>query len=596
MRASVAVVAMLGCSLHLASAAVVHGDLRQWHDIRVDFTGPTTSETANPNPFLDYRLNVTFTHGQKVVVVPGYFAADGNAAESGAAGGNVWRVDFVPEETGTWTYRASFRTGANVAVSLDPKAGSPVAFDGEAGKIEVGPADKSSRPMLEYVGKHYLRIGDTDKYYLMAGSQDPENFLGYYGFDNTKSYGGYAGFPHADQLHHYDPMVKYWKPGDPTWRGGKGKGIIGALNYLASKGLNTQFMLTMNDYSDGFDTNPWIAYNQYTRYDVSKLAQWDIVFSHMDRLGMQAMLITQKQSGEQALGKMTVARKLYYRELIARFAHHRGIIWDLDEEMDRWRYFKTQDIEDICNYIKALDPYKHPIEYVQWKGELMADQTTYGRLLGFPNFDSVALQSWAETVHHYTIKWLDESDAAGHPWLVHQIEVNGGVLPDSQDYWHNKVRKLAIWGNYMAGGTGVLFYGFERDGDRELSTNRNLEDYHIRDHFYDLIRYAHDFFTKYLPFAEMHHADDLTPLPNDYVFAKRGDVYAVYLPDGGTTTLNLSGVSGKFEVKWYDPRHGGDLQDGTVRTIEGGGSRALGEAPKDVNSDWAVLIRRVKAH
>ena len=92
----------------------------------------------------------------------------------------------------------------------------------------------------------------------------------------------------------------------------------------------------------------------------------------------------------------------------------------------------------------------------------------------------------------------------------------------------------------------------------------------------------------------MRHADDLTPRPNDYVLAKRGEVYAVYLPDGGATTLDLSGVSGKFEVKWYNPRTGGNLQDGTVRTIEGGGNRALGEAPNDVNSDWAVLIRKVK--
>lgn len=580
----------------VALAASLVGELRQWHDIQVNFTGPETRETADPNPFLTYRLNVTFTHGNEVYVVPGYFAADGNAANSGATAGHVWRVDFVPDATGTWTYKASFRNGPEVAVSLDPNAGVPVAFDGEAGHINVGPADRASRPMLEYVGKHYLRIGDTGKYYVMAGNQDPENFLGYYQFDNTQSYAANGGFPHPDQLHHYDAHVRDWRPGDPTWRNGEGKGIIGALNYMASKGLNTQFMLTNNDYSDGFDTNPWIAYDQYTRYDVSKLGQWGIVFSHMDRLGMQAMLLTQKQSGEQMLGKMSIERKLYYRELIARFAHHRGIIWDLDEEMDRWRYFSTQDIEDICNYIKALDPYKHPVQYVQWKGELMADNTTYGRLLGFRNFDSVALQSWPETLHYYTLKWLDESDAAGHPWLVHQIEMNPGILPDSQDYWHDKARKMAIWGNYMAGGTGVLFYGFERSGDTYLSNNRNLEDYRRRDHFFDLIRYAHDFVVDYLPIPDTHHADELTPLPNDYVLAKPGEVYAVYLPDGGTTTLNLAGVSGNFEVKWYNPRAGGALRDGTVRFIQGGGSRSLGEAPVDVSKDWAVLIRTVETH
>ncbi|HEU4961558.1 MAG TPA: DUF5060 domain-containing protein [Sphingomonas sp.] len=595
LKALVSITALLGCYPAAASAATVGGELQQWHDVQVTFTGPQTSETADPNPFLNYRLNVTFTHGSKVYVVPGYFAADGDAANSGASAGKLWRVDFVPDETGTWTYQASFRTGPDVAVSLDPKAGSPVSFDGEKGTFQVGPSDATGRDnrargMLHYAGKHYLRFAGTGKYLVMAGTQSPENFLAYYQFDNTKDYRGQKGLPHADQLHHYDPHVKDWKPGDPTWQGGKGKGIIGALNYLAGKGMNTFYTLTMNNYGDSMDINPWIAYDQHTRYDVSKLAQWDIVFSHMDRLGMQAMLLTQEEEGEQTLGKLGVARKLYYRELIARFAHHQAIIWDLDEEMDRWRYFTTQDIEDIADYIKALDPYKHPIQYVQWKGELIADDKTYGRLLGFPNFDSTALQNDAENTHYETLKWLDKSDAAGHPWLVHLIEMNPGVRPDKDDYAHDKVRKLAIWGNYMAGGTGVMFFFTDPIGDL------NVEDFRTRDHLFDLIRYAHDFVTDYLPFEQMHHADDLTPLANDYVFAKPGQVYAVYLPDGGTTTLDLSKASGTFEVKWYNPRTGGSLQDGTVRIVQGGASRSLGKAPTDVTSDWAVLIRKVETH
>lgn len=586
---------LLACSSTIASAASVGGELQQWHDVQITFTGPETSETATPNPFLNYRLNVTFTHGDRTYVVPGYFAADGDAANSGATSGKLWRVDFTPDATGTWTYQASFRTGEDVAVSLDPKAGSPIAFDGEKGAFQVGPStatgrDNRAQGMLQYVDKHYLRYAGSGKYFLMGGTQSPENFLAYYGFDNTRDYRGDKGLPHADQLHHYDPHVKDWKPGDPTWKNGEGKGIIGALNYLAGKGMNTFYTLTMNNYGDAMDINPWIAYDEHTRYDVSKLGQWEIVFSHMDKLGMQAMLLTQEEEGEQTLGKMSVARKLYYRELIARFAHHQGIIWDLDEEMDRWRYFTTQDIKDISNYIKALDPYKHPIQYVQWKGELIDDDKTYGRLLGFPNFDSTALQNDAENTHYETLKWLDKSDAAGHPWLVHLIEMNPGVRPDKDDYAHDKVRKLAIWANYMAGGTGVMFFFTDPIGDL------NMEDYRTRDHLFDLIDYARQFFVKYLPFAEMHHADALTPLTNDYVFAKPGEVYAVYLPDGGTTTLDLTKASGTFEVKWYNPRTGGALQDGTVRTIQGGGSRSLGNAPSDVSQDWAVLIRKADTH
>jgi len=605
-RGTIALLASLGCGagmvapmLHAATAKPraastvrIVGERKQWHDVQLTFAGPQTSETAKLNPFLNYRLNVTFRHGDKVYVVPGYYAADGNAAETSATAGNLWRVDFVPDEVGTWTYTASFRTGPEVAVSLDPNAGTATSFDGTRGAFTVAPSDKTGRDarangMLRYVGKHFLQYAGSKRYLVMAGTQSPENFLAYYQFDNTRDFRGQKGLPYPDQLHHYDPHVRDWKPGDPSWQGGKGKGIIGALNYLASKGMNSFYTLTMNNYGDAMDINPWISYDEHTRYDVSKLGQWEIVFSHMDRLGMQVMMITQEEEGEQTLGKMSVERKLYYRELIARFAHHSGIVWDLDEEMDRFRYFKTQDIEDIANYIKAIDPYKHPIQYVQWKAELIDDQRTYGRLLGFPNFDSTALQHDAENTHAETIKWLDKSDAAGHPWLVHLIEMNPGVRPDTEDYAHDRVRKLAIWGHYMAGGTGTMFFFTDPIGDL------NMEDYRSRDHLFDLIHYAQDFVVRYLPVQDMRHADELTPAKDDYVLAKPGQIYAVYLPEGGSTALDLSQAPGRFEVKWYNPRAGGELQDGSVRAVEGGGSRSLGKAPSDTSSDWAVLVRKV---
>lgn len=583
--AALASASSLGVSAAAWAAPTVQGELKRSHAIQLTFAGPQTSETADPNPFRDFRLNVTFTNGSKTFVVPGYFAADGNAAETGATSGNLWRVNFVPEDAGAWTYTVSFRTGHDVAASLDPNAGAPVSIDGEKGTLTIAP-DSTANGMLQYVGKHFLRYAGTGKYFVMAGTQSPENFLAYYQFDNTKDYRGDKGFANEDQLHHYEPHVKDWKPGDPSWQGGKGKGIIGTLNYLASKGMNAFYTLTMNNYGDAMDINPWISYDAHTRYDVSKLGQWDIVFRHMDKLGMQVMLITQEEEGEQTLGKMTPERRIYYRELIARFAYHNAVIWDLDEEMDRFRYFSTQDIQDIADYIKAVDPYKHPIQYVQWKAELIADEHTYGRLLGYENFDSTALQHDPEDTHSETIKWLDKSAAAGHPWLVQLIEMNPGVRPDSDDYAHDKVRKLAIWGHYMAGGTGTMFFFTDPIGDL------NMEDYRSRDHLFELIHYAQDFVVKYLPFTEMKHADELTPAADDYVLAKPGDTYAVYLPAGGTATLDLSAATGRFEVKWYNPRKGGPLQSGSVRMVQGGGARSLGTAPSEATSDWAVLVRR----
>ena len=95
------------------SSPTINGELKKWHKVTLTFTGPETEEMHTYNPFLNYRLNVTFRNADKTYVVPGYFAADGNAGETSADSGNVWKVHFAPDETGSWDYEVSFRMGSN---------------------------------------------------------------------------------------------------------------------------------------------------------------------------------------------------------------------------------------------------------------------------------------------------------------------------------------------------------------------------------------------------------------------------------------------------------------------------------------------------
>ncbi|WP_369073179.1 DUF5060 domain-containing protein [Aquimarina agarivorans] len=55
----------------------------------LDFKGPETDEAAVYNPFLNYKLIIHFTHKQTKKSIRGYFAADGNAAETSATTGNI---------------------------------------------------------------------------------------------------------------------------------------------------------------------------------------------------------------------------------------------------------------------------------------------------------------------------------------------------------------------------------------------------------------------------------------------------------------------------------------------------------------------------
>jgi len=136
-------------------------ETKKHHKLTLTFKGPKTSETAATNPFLDYRLNVTFTHGDQSVMVPGFYAADGNAAETSANSGSKWQVRFRPNAVGEWKYKVSFRAGKYIAISDDPKAGEPLSPDGQQGTFIVVKADAEgplSKGKLGYVGERYLRF------------------------------------------------------------------------------------------------------------------------------------------------------------------------------------------------------------------------------------------------------------------------------------------------------------------------------------------------------------------------------------------------------------------------------------------------------
>ncbi len=79
-------------------AVAITGEQKQWHNVTLTLDGPFAAEAdADPNPFTDYRMTVDFTHesGTPSYSVPGYFAADGNAANTSATSGTKWRAHLA---------------------------------------------------------------------------------------------------------------------------------------------------------------------------------------------------------------------------------------------------------------------------------------------------------------------------------------------------------------------------------------------------------------------------------------------------------------------------------------------------------------------
>jgi hypothetical protein len=570
-----------------------------WQKHTITFDGPATSEDATPNPFRDYRLNVVFTHSQsgRSYIVPGYFTADGSAANTSAKAGAKWRAHFTPDTPGEWGYSASMRHGPDVAMSLDANAGSPVDLKGASGSFRVAAAPKDAagfhgKGRLRYIGEHYLQHAGNKEYFLKGGADSPENFLAYADFDDT--YDTDAEFNEGRNntgrpfVHRYEPHARDYRPGDPVWQNGKGKNIIGALNYLASKGMNSVYFLTYNiDGGDGKDVWMWTDAKTRDRYDCSKLDQWEIVFTHMDKLGIMLHVITQETENDRKLGGgpgLNPVRKIYYRELVARFAHHLAVVWNQGEENN----VADADRKEIARYIRALDPYDHPIT-VHTKNNRAPD--FYNGLLGDPFFEVTSIQGNMDNYNRDAIVLRERSTGAGRKWAIfgdEQPSADVGVLPDEHDPEHDIPRTQALWGNLMGGGSGVEWYFGYKFPHMDL----NCEDWRSRDRMWDQTRHALAFFRSHLPFWRMSPDNALAGGADARVLAQPGEVYAVYLPAGGETKLTLG--PGAYGVRWYNPRTGGALRTGDVRTLSGPGAVSLGAPPAESGRDWAVLVTRSK--
>ena len=602
----------LGCSKKdQQKTPEITGELMQWHKITLTFNGPETSELDSLNPFLDYKMTATFTKQNKKVVIPGFYAADGNAAETSADSGNKWQVIFCPDDYGLWNYEVSLLKGKNISVEMNEEEGEEVAFHGAKGEILVSPSDKigedfRSRGRIVYVNDHYLRFQGSGEVFLKGGADSPENFLAYHEFDGTY-YGGDGerrineAVPNQ-KLHRYTPHIGDWNEGDPTWKDGrKGKGIIGALNYLQSKGVNSVYMLTNNVGGDGQDVFPWVEYkSDFKRFDISKLAQWEIVFSHMDKLGMMCHFVTQETENELMLdsGNTELTRKLYYRELIARFSHHLGVTWNLGEEngFASWVGYGQTDRQrkDMCKFIKEIDPYKNfTVVHTLPTQDMRDDVLT--RLLGFPYLDGPSLQTEVNSVHSETYSWRTQSAQKGKKWVVCSDEIGHhsiGAKPDAVDPQHDEIRHKVLWGNLMAGGGGVEWYFGHKYDNNDL----NCEDFRSRDRLWELTDIALDFFRDNLPVDKMIPADGLVSPRANYCLAMEDDLYVIYIPRGGASSVRLN-PDKSYEIKWFNPREGGEMFDAHELPVVITNTTELNFSignKFDVRKDWVAVLTNVQ--
>lgn len=587
---------LTGCSSdnYETENVVISDDPMQWHQVELTFEGPETAESAEANPFRDFRLDIIFSGpSDQTYTVPGFYAADGNASESSADSGNKWKVRFMPDDVGEWTFKTSFVKGNDIAATLDGGE-SAGFFDGTAGSFTVASSDKNAdrkdfrgKGKLEYIGEHFLQFKGNKEYFIKGGSNSPEVFLQYQGFDGTPS------------KRVYKEHIQDWEVGDPTWQSGKGKGLIGVVNYLSELDINAFYFLTMNTEGDGKDAWPWVHADSLWRYDCSKLDQWNIVFEHMTEKGVMPHLVlseTENESFFEARHQDTTSvfadsRKIYYREMVARFGHHPAITWNIGEE-NGWKDYSgdhtvkkantTEKRKLYSDYIRSLTYYNDHIVVHNGPSE---DYHIYDKpndnILGHESFTGPSMQGdyLSKKVYRDVSRIRKLSVESGHKWVTSMDEPYISKWEDSDlDIW----RKDNVWATLMAGGAGIEFY-MGGGLDVKLENMRKFEDY------FKIMATAVGFFQAHIPFWELEPDEDFAE--NAWTLKKDGAFYLLYYKDGGSADIQLP--KGEYSMKWYDPRND-TLHDGKSLFFTDGSSQALGTFPNENTSDWLCIIERKK--
>lgn len=610
---------LLGLSLTCTAWAdvpvAIKGELKKWHKITLEFDGPIVSEDDDFNPFVNYRLNVTFTQTDTKASyqVPGYFAADGNAENTGAETGNKWRAHFSPNQMGKWQWQASFIKGRYVAVADTTKTGLDGGYmNGQSGAFTVGPTDKlppdfRATGRLEYVNKPYLRFAETGGYFIKAGPDSPENLLSYEDFDGSFKSDGVKD----NLIKNWQPHLKDWKPGDPTWQSvgekdeGKGKALIGALNYIASKGMNSISFLTLNILGDDQNVFPYVDSNDVLRFDVSKLAQWEIIFKHAQSLGLFLHFKTQEVENQGLLdnGGLGLERKLYYRELVARFGHHLALNWNLGEENGEWHPNPPTPPQTtiqrlaMAKYFQQIDPYEHHrvIHNGQYFHDIAATGSQYtGASVQTSSPDFSQIHGAVKTLRDWPVN-------NGRPLAIAVDEPGDAeyaLRPDAVDPEHFNARANGLWGALTAGAWGTEWYFGYKNAHSDLTA----QSWRTRDKFWTQAKHAIDFFT----LADLDLPNSTSEdqwATNAWVLAKDKAFYVLYTKDASKgVLLKLPGELGEYDVKWYDPRNGGVFQQGSVQRIEQKTpfkhfwvryEKALGSPPSAKEKDWVILVTKI---
>jgi hypothetical protein len=320
--------------------------------------------------------------------------------------------------------------------------------------------------------------------------------------------------------------------------------------------------MTNNIGGDGRDVWPWLGNTETdarsnagsnARFDVEKLDVWLELFEYMQTNGVVAYLVLLDDDAWTGFN-----HERYYREMIARFGHLPALMFNISEESGE--NYSFSEALSLAQLLKNIDPYDHPVGI----HNINDPRSEY---INAPYIDFTSIQTNFSDA-------LDHNDRAV-AWINECKSLNTRVLMVGFDEPRPLMNRKGWWSAYMGG--AVWEVHVDKPYDRPISAWEPA---------WTQIGGARTFMES-LPFWEMEPMNNLVRSGTAFALAKPGEVYAFYLPSGGTITVSLA-ANNTYDYAWWNPSNGKSGNFEYAGTVSGGAQSFTSPG----SGDWALRIVR----
>ena len=460
-----------------------------------------------------------------------------------AADGSVFRIRFMPSKPGHYSYTVSYRQGE---FEKNYSGGFDARNNGRKGPIRTA----GWHFIWEGTGEHYFFNGTT-AYWIMGWKDEriirnsidrlhklKVNRMRVDVFGRTNTFYG-------------EPVMN----GD-SWS-------VWLAPFAAEN--PSDFSHPNFDWRK-FNVAYWQKYDRMAKFARDR----DMIFS----------LVLDMNDNIVHLPKGSEDERRFIRYAVARLGAFSNITWDLGDDLEGFR----DDVwtHDTGTWIKQVDPYKHLATSHPMK-DVHQDRASDW-------FDFTSFQDWSREQHRYMLSQRKKQMDTGR--IIPQTNEEYGY-EDHYPMWAKPgsesadVLRRTAWDIYMAGGYQTAGETARRGTNIWPDTGGGWMNGRGDDTMTMFLGYGHivEFFTSFEWWnAEPH--DELVDGGN-YCLAKPGEVYAVYLPNGGKVTVRLEG--GDYRAEWFAAQTGERIP---IEALAHGGAWTSNDAPD--RNDWALLIRKTR--